>query len=101
MSKEHLKKTDRTNLVRNPSRADYDRDVVNGIIDATSLCHVSYIIDGRPYDPYITMEIRRHHLLAWVVSQSVPPSNSQQGSLYLHHPLRWNSISSFGISPLH
>ena len=49
MSKEHLKKTDRTNLVRNPSRADYDRDVVNGIIDATSLCHVSYIIDGRPY----------------------------------------------------
>ena len=49
MSKEHLKKPDSTNLVRNPSRADYDRDVVNGIIDATSLCHVSYIIDGRPY----------------------------------------------------
>ena len=44
-----LKKTKRTNLVRNPKRADYDRDAVNQIIDATSLCHVSYIIDGRPY----------------------------------------------------
>jgi len=44
-----LKKTERTNLVRNPKRADYDRDAVNQIIDATPLCHVSYIIDGRPY----------------------------------------------------
>ena len=44
-----LKKTKRTSLVRIPARADYDRDVVNGIIDATPLCHVSYIIDGRPY----------------------------------------------------
>ncbi|MAF38526.1 MAG: flavin-nucleotide-binding protein, partial [Chloroflexi bacterium] len=45
----NLKKTPKTTLVRNPARADYDRDVVNEIIDATPLCHVSYIIDGRPY----------------------------------------------------
>ena len=44
-----LKKTTRTQLVRNPGRADYDRDMVQQIIDATALCHVSYIIDGRPY----------------------------------------------------
>ena len=49
MAAGQLKKTKRTNLVRNPKRADYDRDAVNQIIDATSLCHVSYIIDGRPY----------------------------------------------------
>ncbi len=44
-----LKKTTRTKVVRNHKRADYDRAVVNEIIDATPLCHVSYIIDGRPY----------------------------------------------------
>ena len=49
MPQDNLKNTERTNLVRNPARADYDRDVVNEIIDATPLCHVSYIIDGRPY----------------------------------------------------
>ena len=35
MPEGNLKKTKRTNLVRNPTRADYDRDVVNQIIDAT------------------------------------------------------------------
>ena len=44
-----LQKTPRSRLVRNPSRANYARNVVNQIIDATPLCHVSYIIDGRPY----------------------------------------------------
>ena len=44
-----LQKTPRSRLVRTPSRANYDRNVVNQIIDATPLCHVSYIIDGRPY----------------------------------------------------
>ena len=44
-----LQKTPRRRLVRNPRRANYDRNVVNQIIDATPLCHVSYIIDGRPY----------------------------------------------------
>ena len=44
-----LQKTPRSRLVRNPSRANYDRNLVNQIIDATPLCHVSYIIDGRPY----------------------------------------------------
>ena len=44
-----LKMTPRTKLVRNPKRADYDRTAVNEIIDATPLCHFSYIIDGRPY----------------------------------------------------
>ena len=45
----NLKTTTRTKLTRNPARADYDRGAVNKIIDATPLCHVSYIIDGRPY----------------------------------------------------
>ncbi len=49
MADAELQKTPRSRLVRNPSRANYDRNVVNQIIDATPLCHVSYIIDGRPY----------------------------------------------------
>ncbi|NQW22022.1 MAG: pyridoxamine 5'-phosphate oxidase family protein [SAR202 cluster bacterium] len=49
MPDEQLTKTPRTTLIRNPKRADYDRSVAYAIIDATPLCHVSYIIDGRPY----------------------------------------------------
>lgn len=49
MPDEQLTKTPRTTLVRNPKRADYDRSVAYEIIDATPMCHVSYIIDGRPY----------------------------------------------------
>ncbi|HAA94499.1 MAG: pyridoxamine 5'-phosphate oxidase family protein [SAR202 cluster bacterium] len=49
MPKEELRQTPRTKLVRNHRRAEYDREVVNDIIDATPMCYVSYIIDGRPY----------------------------------------------------
>ena len=49
MPQGQLKKTPRSKMVRNHKRADYDRAAVNEIIDATPLCHVSYIIDGRPY----------------------------------------------------
>src|SRR5215831_14739168 len=34
---------------RHPERAHYDRDTVHAILDAALMCHIGYIIDGRPY----------------------------------------------------
>jgi uncharacterized protein len=34
---------------RHPERAHYDRETVFAILDAALLCHIGYVIDGRPY----------------------------------------------------
>jgi hypothetical protein len=41
--------TPRSRVRRHPERAHYDRETVFAILDAALLCHVGYIIDGRPY----------------------------------------------------
>ena len=41
--------TERTRVRRHPERAHYDRDTVHAILDAALMCHVGYVIDGRPY----------------------------------------------------
>lgn len=39
----------RSRVRRHPERAHYDRETVFAILDAALLCHVGYLIDGRPY----------------------------------------------------
>jgi uncharacterized protein len=39
----------RTRVRRHPERAHYDRDTLFAILDAALLCHIGYVIDGRPY----------------------------------------------------
>lgn len=39
----------RSRIRRHPERAHYDRATVFAILDAALLCHVGYVIDGRPY----------------------------------------------------
>lgn len=34
---------------RRHDRGHYDHETVHGILDAATLCHVSYVIDGQPY----------------------------------------------------
>ncbi|MCE2564136.1 pyridoxamine 5'-phosphate oxidase family protein [Komagataeibacter sp. FNDCF1] len=34
---------------RAPARGHYDRATIHAILDAALLCHIAYIIDGRPY----------------------------------------------------
>jgi hypothetical protein len=34
---------------RRHERGFYDHDTVHGLLDASMLCHVSYVIDGQPY----------------------------------------------------
>lgn len=40
--------TARTRLRRRPQRGHYDRKTVHGILDAAFICHVGYLIEGKP-----------------------------------------------------
>ena len=111
MAENQLQKTDRTKLVRNPNRADYNRDVVNEIIDATSLCHVSYIIDGRPYVTP-TLQWRNGDTIFWhgssasrflrqIVNKEVCISITHFDGIVLarsafHHSINYRSVMLFG-----
>jgi len=48
MSDESLQPTDRTRLRRVHERGRYDRATIDAILDAMPLCHVGYVLDGRP-----------------------------------------------------
>jgi uncharacterized protein len=39
----------RSRVRRHPERAHYDRETVFAVLDAALLCHIGYVIDGRPY----------------------------------------------------
>jgi uncharacterized protein len=39
----------RNRVKRLHERGSYDRAIVHGLLDASMLCHVSYVIDGQPY----------------------------------------------------
>jgi hypothetical protein len=41
--------TPRTRVRRHPERAHYDRETVFAILDAALMCHIGYVIDGKPY----------------------------------------------------
>ena len=41
--------TDRTTVRRLPARANYDRELIDAIIDEALSCHVGFAIDGRPW----------------------------------------------------
>ena len=106
-----LKKTQTTTLTRNPARADYDRDVVNQIIDATPLCHVSYVIDGRPYVTP-TLQWREGDTIFWhgssasrflrqIVGKEVCMAITHFDGFVLarsafHHSINYRSVMLFG-----
>ena len=107
----NLKSTTRTKLTRNPARADYDRDAVNKIIDATPLCHVSYIIDGRPYVTP-TLQWREGDTIYWhgssasrflrqIVGKEVCMAITHFDGFVLarsafHHSINYRSVMLFG-----
>ena len=41
--------TPRTRVRRHPERAHYDSETVFAILDAALMCHIGYVIDGKPY----------------------------------------------------
>ena len=42
-------KTERTTVRRLAKRGNYDRDVVEGIVDEALICHVGFAVDGQPF----------------------------------------------------
>ena len=44
-----IKQTNRTKLKRLPKRGNFDRDVVNSILDEALVCHVGFVVDGKPF----------------------------------------------------
>src|SRR5215469_7991258 len=46
---ENFVATPRSRVRRHPERAHYDRATVYAILDAALMCHIGYVIDGRPY----------------------------------------------------
>jgi uncharacterized protein len=42
-------RTDRTKVKRHPERANYDRELVHGILDQAFVCSVGFVVDGQPY----------------------------------------------------
>ena len=46
---ERYQQTERTRVRRLPERAAYDRDTVHAILDEGFICHVGFVVDGRPF----------------------------------------------------
>jgi len=44
-----IKQTNRTKLKRLPKRGNFDRDGVNSILDEALVCHVGFVVDGKPF----------------------------------------------------
>src|SRR5271168_880329 len=41
--------TERTKVKRHPERANYDRELVHGILDQAFVCSIGFVVDGQPY----------------------------------------------------
>lgn len=46
---EKLSPTKKTTLKRIPKRGNFDREVINSILDEAFICHVGFVADGQPY----------------------------------------------------
>lgn len=44
-----FEKTNVNRVKRTPERGRYDKKTIYGILDAALVCHISYVIDGRPF----------------------------------------------------
>ena len=45
---ENYTPTDRTRIARRPERGSYDRELVHSIIDEAIVCHVGFVMNGKP-----------------------------------------------------
>ena len=46
---DEIPRTERTTVRRLPARAAYDRSLIHSILDESLICHVGFVVDGRPY----------------------------------------------------
>jgi nitroimidazol reductase NimA-like FMN-containing flavoprotein (pyridoxamine 5'-phosphate oxidase superfamily) len=45
---DNLERTERTTLKRLPKRGNFEREAVNNILDEGFICHVGFVVEGRP-----------------------------------------------------
>ncbi|HZT86482.1 MAG TPA: pyridoxamine 5'-phosphate oxidase family protein [Stellaceae bacterium] len=106
--------TPRTRIRRHPERAHYDRDTVFAILDAAILCHVGYVIDGRPYVTP-TLYWREGERLFWHGSSASRMLRKQAAGILVcvtvslvdglvlarsafRHSLNYRAVMAFGIA---
>ncbi len=46
---DEIPRTERTTVRRLPARAAYDRPLIHAILDESLICHVGFVVDGRPF----------------------------------------------------
>jgi nitroimidazol reductase NimA-like FMN-containing flavoprotein (pyridoxamine 5'-phosphate oxidase superfamily) len=46
---DEIPRTDRTTVRRLPARGAYDRALIHAILDEGLICHVGFVVDGRPF----------------------------------------------------
>jgi uncharacterized protein len=44
-----IPRTERTTVRRLPARAAYDRSLIHAILDEALICHVGFVVEGRPF----------------------------------------------------
>ena len=111
MSKGKLLNTDKTRVIRIPDRGSYDRQLAYEIIDATPMCHVSYLINGEPYitptlqwrsgDDFYWHGSSASRFLRSVVNSPVAINVMIFDGLVLarsgmHHSVNYRSVTLFG-----
>ena len=106
----------RTRIRRHPERAHYDRETVFGILDASLLCHLGYVIDGRPYVTP-TLFWRDGERLYWHGSSASRMLRTQRGGIPVclavshidglvlarsafRHSLNYRAVMAFGIAAM-
>lgn len=80
MDKRAYSVTSRNRVRRRRERASYDVEVVHAILDASLLCHVSYVIDGQPYATP-TSFWREDDMLFWHASSASRMLRAQAGGI--------------------
>jgi nitroimidazol reductase NimA-like FMN-containing flavoprotein (pyridoxamine 5'-phosphate oxidase superfamily) len=111
MPKGRLESTDRTRLRRRHERGRYDLETIHAILDASPLCHVAYVVDGRPVVTP-TLQWREGERVYWHGSSASRALRASEGTevclsvalldgLVLarsafHHSANYRSVMIFG-----
>jgi len=102
----------RSRVRRHPERAHYDRETVFAILDAALLCHIGYVIDGRP-NVTPTLFWREGERLYWHGSSASRMLRTQRAGIPVcvtvshvdglvvarsgfHHSLNYRAVMAFG-----
>lgn len=113
MSDSKLKPTSRTQVRRMRERGAFDRETINNILDATPLCHVSYLLEGKPA-VVPTLQWREEDRVYWhgsIASQALRAAENNETCLNVtlfdglvlarsafHHSANYRSATIFGIA---